>query len=42
MAGAMAKTAKHINNEMGGKNFTKGTYFFEPLTVADNTDVILG
>jgi hypothetical protein len=30
MAGAMAKTAKHINNnEMGGKNFTKD-YFLNP------------
>jgi hypothetical protein len=26
---------------MGGKTFTKGTYFFSPLTVAANTEVTL-
>jgi hypothetical protein len=38
---AMAKTAKHIISEIGGKTFTPGTYFSAPLTVADNTDVTL-
>jgi hypothetical protein len=41
IAKAMAKTAKHVTSEMGGKTFTKGTYFSAPLTVAGNTEVIL-
>jgi hypothetical protein len=41
IANATAKTAMHINSEMGGKTFTQGTYFSAPLTVADNTDVTL-
>jgi hypothetical protein len=38
---AMAKTAKHIISEMGGKTFIPGTYFSAPLTVAANTVVTL-
>ena len=41
IANAMTKTAKHMISEMGGKTFTKGTYFSAPLTVAANTEVIL-
>jgi hypothetical protein len=41
LAGAMAKAAKPIAPEMGGKTFSAGTYFSASLTVADNTVVTL-
>jgi hypothetical protein len=41
LAAAMAKTAKPITAEMGGKTFYAGTYFSASLTVAANTVVTL-
>jgi hypothetical protein len=41
LSDAMAKKAKPIIGEMGGKGFLEGTYFSSALTVAANTVVTL-